>query len=600
MDLQDFMLGMGEQGSVEFSVQKLSHAFVALQNFSVNRAPLDEAVRNFGWMVHSDDDAPGDYLPERKIAIGERYGGNGIGTHGGGARCGLTAGYQIKGIGPNPLIGVDAPADYQHGGCAIFEGLQEALWGEIFHMTLPYGAARVASVIGSGTDCWWVIKRWGREALKERYGDNVRLPRGLIVREGVIRPAHFERAISHGIRAQEIGQGPTEAARVKKAISLLPVALPTSPRGVRTQAPGESAALTVRYGLLEMARRFAEQTAAARVKRLMHGSITPSNISLDGRWVDFGTATTFPFWGEVNNYDPFWDDTIVYARMFHTLCHSIKKNVPDPGGVLPNTQELCDVYGSVYRRRLSERFVCMAGFPAEVVSDMSATSVADLYGAMVAVAKAGQIAPYDPSGLELPDDDTKHSTYNLGECLFALSRSTSSQECEARLLPILGSGLMRKRLIATYMVARVEAEGLSAAKGVNRDSFNRFCVICAAKTARTLPLLYRAHMVSITEKIVLNNVEPDDLRAASQQLLSDTIDQVATVLADPRDMTACIWREGDREICFDAHSGAYFERMVGATKIIFSATTIGALVSSIKKNATEFWGKETWSAFHEV
>ncbi len=47
----------------------------------------------------------------------------------------------------------------------------------------------------------------------------------------------------------------------------------------------------------KMINRLACQIAASRVKGIPHGSLTSSNVSVDGRFLDFGTITAVPDFG---------------------------------------------------------------------------------------------------------------------------------------------------------------------------------------------------------------------------------------------------------------------------------------------------------------
>ncbi len=57
--------------------------------------------------------------------------------------------------------------------------------------------------------------------------------------------------------------------------------------------------------------RLACQIAASRVKGIPHGSLTSSNISVDGRFLDFGTITAVPDFSNyilANGVGAAWDD----------------------------------------------------------------------------------------------------------------------------------------------------------------------------------------------------------------------------------------------------------------------------------------------------
>ena len=83
------------------------------------------------------------FSPQQKVFLGERYGGEGLGVHGGGVRCGVAGVHQVKGIGRNPLVGDSPDFWHSHGGASLAEGLYEAVWGEVLQRALPH-AVQVA------------------------------------------------------------------------------------------------------------------------------------------------------------------------------------------------------------------------------------------------------------------------------------------------------------------------------------------------------------------------------------------------------------------------------------------------------------------------
>ena len=125
---------------------------------------------------------PASSAPER-IFLAERYGGSGIQRNGGGARCGFDGRYQIKGIGANPLVGKGSDLRHSNGVLSASMAMYETLWTEMLSSVLPYGAVPVQAVLftDKATD-----SDFERTCAPSE--------RALLVREPVVRPAHFERA----------------------------------------------------------------------------------------------------------------------------------------------------------------------------------------------------------------------------------------------------------------------------------------------------------------------------------------------------------------------------------------------------------------------
>ena len=89
---------------------------------------------------------------EQLELLADRYGGDGIRNHGGGVRCAIWRGMQIKGVGAN-ILGSNKQTDFFHsyGGASLQEGIRDSLWGEVCNVALPYGGVRVAGLVGTGT-----------------------------------------------------------------------------------------------------------------------------------------------------------------------------------------------------------------------------------------------------------------------------------------------------------------------------------------------------------------------------------------------------------------------------------------------------------------
>ncbi|WP_380180756.1 MchC protein [Kalamiella sp. sgz302252] len=219
---------------------------------------------------------------DTKLFYAERYGGSGLQRNGGGARCGFDGCYQIKGIGINPLVGKGSDRRHSNGALSAEHAIYEALWGEVLAQILPYGAVRTQAVL--------LITGNAGRAFND-VGDAV--PRALLVRKPVIRPAHFERAPWFKPRPEFAAQLQHDARRVKAVIHLLPASLPAPPAGFSKEAC-RNQRLYCLEGLCELARRLAWQMAFCRT-RFLRLTTSPSNVATDGRLLDFnGLNSLFP------------------------------------------------------------------------------------------------------------------------------------------------------------------------------------------------------------------------------------------------------------------------------------------------------------------
>jgi len=81
-----------------------------LWNNGLGQHQLQELQNAAGYIIEEqqqysiyDNNAP--LLADEKVFYAERYGGDAISRHGGGARCGFDGHWQVKGIGANALVG---------------------------------------------------------------------------------------------------------------------------------------------------------------------------------------------------------------------------------------------------------------------------------------------------------------------------------------------------------------------------------------------------------------------------------------------------------------------------------------------------------------
>ncbi|MCZ4292684.1 protein adenylyltransferase SelO family protein [Vibrio sinaloensis] len=226
---------------------------------------------------------------DKKQFMADQYGSRHEICNGGSARCGLNCHFQIKGIGRNPLVGVNMSESHSHGKLFIDEAISEAIWGEICHKHLPYGAIRTLAIIKTN--------------VKHKFGYLPDAPYkhcALAIREVSVRPAHFERCTFFWPEESYSYLRDNDANQVRKAAPYLSKLL---------LAENQSASLDDVLNIL--IDRLACQIAASRVKGIPHGSLTSSNISVDGRFLDFGTITTVPDFSNyilANGVGAAWDD----------------------------------------------------------------------------------------------------------------------------------------------------------------------------------------------------------------------------------------------------------------------------------------------------
>lgn len=200
----------------------------------------------------------------------DRYGGSGIGHNGGSGRALTLHGYHVKGVGRTPLVSELTPRSHAAGGAYLEEAVRETIFAEIVDRGFPHGAVPTLALIDLG-----LVQDWHTDWPPRRER------RVLLVRPAFLRPAHFERA------AGLVSGDGREARRDVERVAAMCAAL---------QGHG-GATLAARFEALWP--RWAEQLAHGFVFQLGHGNNTSSNITLDGRLLDFGAATALPSWARV-------------------------------------------------------------------------------------------------------------------------------------------------------------------------------------------------------------------------------------------------------------------------------------------------------------
>jgi len=209
---------------------------------------------------------------ETLTGFAEIYGGAGVGANAGGVRCANLERCQVKGVGSTLLAGRTTDKWHKHGACSLQDAIKETIFSELFHIALPHGAARPIAAYDLGVTFATEI---GVAKLPGK------APRGLFVRESIVRLAHFMRSSFMNV-ADEIS-----ARELPRMRALVPALVDHICAG-----KGRPCLETAEIGLQELYWPILEQTIAMRLKRIVHGSMIPSNFGIDGRLVDFTTATT--------------------------------------------------------------------------------------------------------------------------------------------------------------------------------------------------------------------------------------------------------------------------------------------------------------------
>ncbi|MDO6581348.1 hypothetical protein Q4491_08310 [Photobacterium sp. 2_MG-2023] len=419
MNSANINLSLSDSCFVPFIAFRLTKAKVVWVNMSLlhkyqlfsgkqlpDKEVVDWLLDEFAYTTFSDSSCVDQSRQGQFYA--ERYGGQAINRNGGGARAGLKGHFQVKGMGPNALVGEGSDFWYSHGSATLVDMIQEALWGEVCHHLLPYGSVRCLAVIQTGLD-----------AIGDHKKEQVKLPGGMVVRENALRIAHFERApfFSPSARAEELV---SDCDRTKAALESLKYS-------IEQILATHIASLS--DGLIALVERWAVQFAYAKSVRLMHGAVTSSNLCLDGRWIDFGTISTLgkhanTICGRGN--PPFWHDHSAIYVSIYNLCFYINKLGP-VGERGADSDAISQHFTCHFERAMEQYFIALVGIPLRYIELVTGCKAArEFYMYLLRMLQMGGLEPRT----KIPAHQDQVTYYSYTDILALLD---GTKMCRSRL-----------------------------------------------------------------------------------------------------------------------------------------------------------------------
>jgi hypothetical protein len=538
---------------VPFNATRLGDSWVVYEG--VEFFGTHRWCEDFGYVITSEADGTDGVNRDSKVFLAERYGGGGLLGHGGGVRVGLSGHYQIKGIGTNPLCDAGTPSGewafwHSHGGMALSDAIREAVWGEVLSVALPYGGVRVAAILGTDARCWY----------KSSQGEVKETVRGLAVREAVIRPAHFLRAVTFRPSATFVGV--SDPVRVAAAIERLPWLLP---RGRQMDASGvrASEAESLNIGLREFAKRCGEQCAAARSKRLMHGALAASNLAIDGRWLDYGTTSALPHYANTHNFGlpsiapTFWEDHLLCLRAIKDLCFYVKKYLRRIDPTMVDTRDIIEGFIDAYEGGLQTWFLRLTGIPEELYSQLGGSwELRRLSDCLIEVARYGVFRRFRPCTADLGS----YASNVLGLCLIDLALSGGSEDCFNRVSVHIKSRALTERLSIAYGRVFVAACEEAGGHGVCEQALRRVASLNAARAAAPATALMQPVLWERCEMIVNEYSEEREELSAKVVELVDGLKSFAQRVLAPKPTSRC-------QVCTGAYGTVTFDAKDNAWRV---------------------------------
>ncbi|WP_075187334.1 hypothetical protein [Teredinibacter haidensis] len=407
---------------------------------------------------------------EKVQLLAERYGGKGIGLNGGGARCGTFGSFQLKGIGANILAGDHDDLVHAYGGLDARSAICEVIFTNVMSKVLPIGVVDIYGIIFTGVDTAidpiTKEKCWG----------------SILVREACVRPAHFLPAAGFLPCSEYQKQIRPDFARTKIVNQNL---------AEMFASPNEFIMF-----LGSFLSKCANQMAFARVARAMHSTLSPSNFSIDGRWLDL-CLSTFLSGGE-----NFGSSSIFYNEAGEPLlfCIELLYTYGKMNDLVLNPNSLASYYNEQLDAYCSLHLGYVFGLPFEKICDKYKQDL-ELFKSLVMLVING--AKYVSRNYPEPNPSDPIVSLILGVYISLEDRLAGLRMVEA-------SGLNKLNSEKIINVFRNLIQGLATEDESTELDFTLRCSILAIKRA-VLPGMFYLLLVDKEISELCMNGTPDEI-----------------------------------------------------------------------------------------
>ncbi|PAJ72101.1 hypothetical protein CJF42_23045 [Pseudoalteromonas sp. NBT06-2] len=440
------------------------------------------------------------------IGYGEMYGG---GKNAGGSRAANINGYQVKGVGRNPLVGKGSDIWHSYGGYSLVDALYELIMSEVLNNVLPHGTIKIVGLILLGEKSSWTPSP----------GEWKRGRGALLVREKALRPAHFYSLANFKPLKENRRLFSRESKRIKNLY-----------KSYHQKYGVESF-----EALLNMfIENSAEQFACAKIFRVVHGVINASNSSLDGKWIDLTSAS-------------FIDSQINYQEATHmasfyeehcTVLNFVKglgKDYNKYNGITVNIEHLIDRYVDNYQRALKTYTFQFLGFyhvNIEEAFDPDSSEI--IFDKMLEIIFSSKLAGNErPEKLSL-SDPLLLFVESLFKCLLLKSDSETTETTAY------------KKMFSSYI------ESL----GIEVDKSRDFLKLMMCRTLKKLYFsshFYHEPLLQYIKSMVENENKSENDNVNKTSSIVSAYSKVATWVFDnsPYEDQECIFKNLDFEVIYD-------------------------------------------------
>lgn len=474
----------------------------------------------------------------------ERYGGRGIGDNGGGVRCGILGGHQVKGLGKNVLVGAGADVHHSYGGFKALYAVHEAIFSKVYRKIMPFGAADVYGVILTGPDAAYHSK------LQRGWG-------ALLVREDVLRPAGFIRAPHY---RQRVAGMTSDVARVRRANKEL--LKYCGGVGGYTQFLGRFLA------------NCANQFAFGRIARIMHGSLTPSNLCMDGRWLDL---TNSGFVGSAENNaggnrqtSSFYEEMHFPLRVTAEMMHTFAKY----NGVSLNPAPLIDFYNKELGMRLKSHLCYLFGWTYELYREELDADFSRLSQTVMRILSSGKVA-YDRWPEHLGADDPVLIFLERMYCARDHAEDTAA-----------GTGAVGDQERAAFDVLMHAAYLTRSRIGESFDSFFIASFLLAFKRCAYSEFFFKTRLERQISPMLVDDLKAEDIR----DFIDGCLGISEWVFGEPvESATITLFRSKAIEIRYDRSHQSFSIIKTDSTKTLRSAPdALAAIARECAANSGAF------------